>query len=128
MSEPVSADEALSVVLMTVPDGETGQRIARALVDERLIACANLLPRMVSVYRWEGEVRVDSEHLVVMKTRARLLERLFARAAELHPYSVPELIAVPVTAGSPPYRAWVLGETADVVNDGGGVPLSDPSV
>lgn len=122
------ADEALSVVLMTVPDGETGQRIARALVEERLIACANLLPRMTSIYRWEGEVRVDTEHLVVMKTRGTLLERLFARAAELHPYEVPELIAVPVSAGSRPYRAWVCGETADGVDVDGGVPQPDPSV
>lgn len=122
------ADDALSVVLMTVPDGRTGERIARVLVEERLIACANLVPGVTSVYRWEGEVRADAEHLVVMKTRAPLLERLFRRAAELHPYDVPELIAVPVTAGSRPYSAWVRGETADGVDVDGGVPQPDPSV
>ncbi|HYJ79455.1 MAG TPA: divalent-cation tolerance protein CutA, partial [Longimicrobiaceae bacterium] len=81
---------ALAVVLMTVPDAATGERIARALVGERLIACANLVPGVTSVYRWEGEVRAEGEHLVVMKTRGALLDRLFARAAELHPYDVPE--------------------------------------
>lgn len=117
----------LSVVLMTVPDGQTGERIARALVEERLVACANLVPGVTSVYRWEGEVHTDAEHLVVMKTRRALLERLFARAAELHPYSVPELIAVDVQAGSRVYCRWVCDETVGA-EDGGGVPQPDPSV
>ena len=114
----------LAVVLMTVPDGATGERLARALVEERLIACANLVPGVTSVYRWEGEVRSDTELLVVMKTRAGLLERLFERAAALHPYEVPELIALDVVGGSRPYCGWVRAETE--MQDG--VPQPDPSV
>ena len=101
----------LSIVLMTVPDAATGTRLARALVEERLIACANLVPGVASVYRWEGAVHEEAELLVIMKTRRELLERLFARAAELHPYEVPELVAAPLEAGLPAYRRWVLDET-----------------
>lgn len=121
----MEADGApLSVVLMTVPDAATGEHVARALVEERLIACANVVPGVTSVYRWEGEVRSETEHLVVMKTRAALLERLFERAAALHPYDVPELIALDVAAGSRPYCGWVRAET-----DGqDGVSQADPSV
>ena len=114
----------LAVVLMTVPDGDTGLSIARALVEERLIACANLVPGVTSVYRWEGEVRSDTEHLVVMKTRAELLERLFERASALHPYEVPELVALDVAGGSRPYCGWVRAET----DRQDGVPQPDPSV
>jgi len=103
--------EALSVVLMTVPDAPTGERIARALVEERLIACANLLRGVTSIYRWQGAVQAEGEELVVMKTRAALLDRVFARAAELHPYEVPELIALPVQHGADSYCHWVRTET-----------------
>ena len=126
MSDAVTDGAPLAVVWMSVPDGATGERIARALVEERLIACANLLPGVTSVYRWEGRVHADAEHLVVMKTRAELLERVFARAAELHPYEVPELIATPVVAGSRAYCGWVRGETCET-DVAGGDSQQDPS-
>ncbi|HEX8907058.1 MAG TPA: divalent-cation tolerance protein CutA [Longimicrobiaceae bacterium] len=107
---PDTAD-AVQVVLMTAPDADAARRISRALVDERLIACANLLPGVTSVYRWEGKVEEAGEVLVVMKTRAALLPRLLARAAELHPYEVPELLALEVTEGLPAYCRWVMEET-----------------
>ena len=103
--------EALSVALTTVPDAETGERIARALVEERLIACANIVPGVTSVYRWEGEVRAEPELLLVMKTRRALLARLSARIVELHPYEVPEVVGLPLVGGLPAYRAWVEEET-----------------
>lgn len=105
-------DEPLVVALSTVPDAQTAERIARALVDERLIACANLVPNLTSVYRWEGEVRADPEVLLLMKTRRALLPALGERLTELHPYDVPELISAPIEHGLPAYCGWVRDETA----------------
>ena len=96
---------------MTAPDTETASRVARALLDERLIACANLLPGVTSLYRWEGEVREEGESLVVMKTRSELVPRLIARIPELHPYELPEVLALRVDDGLPAYCRWVLDET-----------------
>ena len=103
--------EALAVALSTVPDAATGERIARALVEERLIACANILPGVTSVYRWEGEVRAEPELMLVMKTRRGLLPRLAERVAELHPYEVPEVVGLPLAGGLAPYCQWVADET-----------------
>ncbi|HET7462319.1 MAG TPA: divalent-cation tolerance protein CutA [Longimicrobium sp.] len=105
--------DAVRVVLMTAPDAETAGRVAHALVNERLIACANLLPGVTSIYRWQGAVQADAEVLVVMKTRDTLVPRLMERAAELHPYQVPELLALEVSDGLPAYCRWVMDETAD---------------
>jgi periplasmic divalent cation tolerance protein len=112
---------ALSVALSTVPDAETGLRIARALVEERLIACASLVPGVTSVYRWEGEVRADGELLLVMKTRRALLPRLSERVRELHPYALPEVIGLPLEGGLPAYCQWVGDETTPQAA-GGGLP------
>lgn len=103
--------EDVCVVYCTAPDEEVAARVARALVEERLAACVNVLPAVVSFYRWEGELHEDGELLLVVKTRRALLEPLAARVRELHPYEVPELIALPVEAGSAAYLAWVRGET-----------------
>lgn len=105
------ADPGVSVVLATVPDAGVGRRLARALLGERLIACANLVPGVTSLYRWEGEVREEEEGLLVMKTRSELVPRLVARIAELHPYELPEVLALRVDDGLPAYCRWVLDET-----------------
>ena len=105
------ADTGVSVVLVTVPDGEVGRRLARTLLDERLVACANLLPGVTSLYRWEGEVQEEDEVLLVMKTRSGLVPRLSARIPELHPYELPEVVALRVDDGLPAYCRWVLDET-----------------
>jgi periplasmic divalent cation tolerance protein len=104
-------DAGVVVVLATVPDAEVGRRLARSLLEDRLIACANLVPGVVSLYRWEGEVRDDDEVLMVMKTRAGLVARLLARFPELHPYELPEVLVLPVEDGLPAYCRWVLDET-----------------
>ena len=98
------------VVLMTVPDSDTGKALARALVEDRLAACGNVLPSVESIYRWEGAVQTDSEALVILKTTADRVGPMMERARALHPYEVPELLAIPVTEGSEPYLAWVLNE------------------
>ena len=105
------ADTGISVVLVSVPDLEVGRRLARALLDERLVACANLVPGVTSLYHWECEVQEDDEVLLVMKTRSGLVPRLSERIPELHPYELPEVLALRVTDGLPAYCRWVLDET-----------------
>ncbi len=94
-------------VFITVPDVEEGERIAAALVEERLAACVNVLPGCRSVYRWEGEVQSDDEALMMVKTSSEGFAALERRVAELHPYDVPEIIAVDLTAVSASYREFL---------------------
>ena len=93
------------------PDSETAQRIADVLVDERLAACVNVLPGMRSVYRWHGAIEHADEVLLLIKTTRAQFEPLLARVASLHPYELPELVAVEVAAGLPAYLDWVLEQT-----------------
>lgn len=98
--------EAL-IAFTTFADEETAARVARVLVEERLVACANLLPGARSVYRWQGAVQDEREVVVLMKTRKQDWTALLSRLHELHPYETPELIAVRVAAGAPKYMAWL---------------------
>lgn len=100
-------DTEVRTVLVTVPDAAAGEALGRALVEERLAACANVLPGVASVYRWQGEVRRDDEALVILKTTAEGLENLRERVVALHPYEVPEVLALPVVGGHGPYLRWV---------------------
>jgi periplasmic divalent cation tolerance protein len=102
----VSSASGVSVVFMTAPDEEQAVAIARTLVDERMIACANILPRVRSIYRWEGKICDEPEVLVVMKTAVDF-KALEARVKSLHPYKTPELIALDVREGLPAYLDWV---------------------
>jgi periplasmic divalent cation tolerance protein len=102
--------EAL-VVLVTAPSAEKAAEIARALVEERLAACGNVVPGLRSIYRWEGKVQEDAEALLVLKTTRARFEALRERVLALHPYQVPEVIALTVAAGSAPYLAWIAAET-----------------
>lgn len=111
MSTAADPASELVLALSTAPDAEHAARIARALVDERLIACANLVPGVTSIYRWQGAVQTDTEVLLLMKTRRALVPHLKERLPQLHPYQVPELIVTEVTDGLAPYCAWVRGET-----------------
>jgi periplasmic divalent cation tolerance protein len=99
------------VVLTTFGSGEKAAEVARVLVDERLIACANVLPQVRSIYRWQGKVNDEAEVLVVLKTSAERLARLQQRLRELHPYDVPEMLALRVDAGWAPYLEWLAAET-----------------
>ncbi|OHC38486.1 divalent-cation tolerance protein CutA [Rhodanobacter soli] len=89
------------------PDAASAQAIAEALVGERLAACVNRLPAVHSTYRWQGAVTRDSEELLLIKTTAARFDALKARLLELHPYELPELIAVPVQHGHEAYLDWV---------------------
>ena len=98
------------VAFSTAPDAETAARIARALVEERLAACVNLVPAVRSIYRWQGVVEDQTEVLLVIKTSAERVGPLAERLRALHPYEVPELLALPVAAGLGPYLDWVAAE------------------
>lgn len=93
------------------PDRATAERIATTLVEERLAACVNILPGMRSVYRWEGRVEAVDEVLLLVKTSAGAYPVLQARLTALHPYELPELLAVEPAAGLPAYLDWVAAET-----------------
>ncbi len=101
------------VVLTTVPDEDTGRRLGRTLVEERLAACVNVSPAVASFYWWGGKLVEDTERVLLIKTKAAVLERLEARLKELHPYELPEFIALPVIAGSAAYLRWLGAETQD---------------
>lgn len=95
------------MVWTTVPAGETGEAIARALVEERLAACASLMAPMTSVYRWEGRVASEVERQLIIKTASDRLPALRSRLMALHPYELPELLVIRVTDGTPAYLDWV---------------------
>jgi len=100
------------VVFVTAPDAGAGARIARALVEERLAACVNLVPGIRSTYRWQGRVQEDDEVLLVIKTVEGRLDALGERVRALHPYDLPEVLALAAAGGSPDYLAWVRTEAA----------------
>lgn len=95
------------VILCTVPDRGSGEKIAQALVEERLAACVNLVPGVVSTYRWEGAVKQEDELLLLIKTNGARFEAVQERVMALHPYDVPEIIAIPITMGSADYLKWL---------------------
>ncbi len=103
---------AFAVVLVTCPDRTVGEKIGRALVDERLAACVNLVPGVTSIYRWQGRIERGREVLLLIKTRRRAFARLAARVTELHPYDTPEILALSVTAGASRYLTWLSQSTA----------------
>lgn len=95
------------VVLVTCPDRAVAKRLAEALVRRRLAACVNIVPGIQSVFRWKGKVERASEILLLIKTTAKAFQRLRQAIAQLHPYDVPEIIALPVQGGHAAYLAWV---------------------
>jgi len=108
----VTAPTDALVVLVTAPSPEKAAELARALVEERLAACGNVVPGLRSIYRWEGELHDDAEALLLLKTTRARFDALRARVVELHPYDVPEVLALPVEAGSAGTLAWIAAETA----------------
>lgn len=103
MSEPV-------VVLSTCGDETVGQRIASALVKERLAACVNIIPHIQSTFYWKGELQIDSEALLIIKTVTDHIAAIAARIKELSGYEVPEVIALSITTGSTSYLNWLLDQ------------------
>lgn len=100
------------VILTSLPDRETAERFARALVEQRLAACVNVLSQCTSVYRWRDAVETAREVPVLIKTRDALYGEVEAAIRRLHPYELPEIVAVPVVRGLPEYVKWISTETA----------------
>jgi periplasmic divalent cation tolerance protein len=100
------------VVLTTLASVDEAVTLVRTLLDRRLIACGNILPGVRSIYRWEGKVADEREVIVLLKTRAARVEALEMAFGELHPYKVPELLALPVSAGLHKYLEWIDDETS----------------
>jgi periplasmic divalent cation tolerance protein len=107
MTPSPATPDAVLLCYCSCPDADSALAMAEALVGERLAACVNRLPGVVSTYRWQGAVTSDTETLLLIKTTAGRFEALKARLLQLHPYELPELLAVPVERGHPAYLDWV---------------------
>lgn len=95
------------VVLVTAPSADKAAELARALVEEGLAACGNVVPGLRSIYRWQGQVQDEPEALLLLKTQAALFEPLRERVVALHPYECPEVLRLGVEAGHAPYLEWI---------------------
>lgn len=101
----------IRIVFCTCPDNDSASRIAEALVDERLAACVNILPAIDSVYRWRGAIERTSEVQLIIKTVEARIDVLTTRIRALHPYELPEVVAIEAASGLPAYLDWVRAET-----------------
>lgn len=102
------ADSSVNIVYTTVASEEEAVLIARTVVEEKLAACANIIPTIRSIYRWQGKVEDETESLILIKTRSESIEALIVRIKELHTYDVPDIVAIPIDRGYRPYLDWVL--------------------
>ena len=100
------------LVLNTCPDPESAQKIATSLVDSRLAACVSILPKVKSVYRWQGKTEVSDEHILLIKSTNILFSTLQQHIVAHHPYELPEIISVPISSGLDQYLDWI----ADIVS------------
>lgn len=99
------------VVLVTLPSLELAQKLANSLVVGRLAACVTILPQVQSIYRWKGTVCNEVEMVCLAKTRKQLFGTLREHVLAMHPYEVPEIVALPLTDGHPAYLSWIFAET-----------------
>ena len=100
-------NEQYLLILNTCPDKETAVRVANTLVDKGLAACVNILPGVTSVYHWQGKIESDEEHILLIKSTQNAYVAVESAIREIHPYELPEVIAVPVTEGLSEYLAWI---------------------
>ncbi len=103
----------LRVVLVTAPAKEA-ESLARKLLKERLVACANLVPKIQSLYWWQGKIEKASETLMILKAPKKNMGRLIKKIASLHPYEVPEVLALPIESGHKPYLEWAEKEAGEI--------------
>jgi periplasmic divalent cation tolerance protein len=107
----MSERNSVVVIFVTAPDEKVAESIARTLVQERLVACANIVPGLRSHYWWDGEVQEASELLMLLKARKSDVQAVAKRVQELHPYEVPEVVALDILGGLPAYVEWIRAET-----------------
>lgn len=98
------------ILLSNFPDADSARKAVRALVEERLVACGNIIPGVESIYEWKGAMETSNEVMVICKTTASRVESAQARLRSLHPYEVPEILRLPVAGGWPDYLAWVAAQ------------------
>jgi len=106
------------IVMVTAPNAAVAESLVRRLVEERVVACGNILPGTTSIYRWQGAVEHEMEALILFKTTAAGAARLLERVPELHPYDVPEVLVLPVEAGHGPYLGWLSDSVDDSERSG----------
>ena len=95
------------IVFITVPNFEVGEKIGSTLVEEKLAACVNITSEIKSLYFWKGSIEHDSEYLLIIKTRSDTFENLEKKVKEIHPYEVPEIVAMPIILGTNEYLNWI---------------------
>ena len=105
---------SVHLVYTTFPDVDSARQVAARLLESRLIACANILPGMISVFRWEGAVQDEPEVAMILKTRSERVSELVSAVERLHPYDTPAILPIAVDAAAPAFAAWVCGETGSV--------------
>jgi periplasmic divalent cation tolerance protein len=124
---PTDGSSDALVVLCTVPDEPTAERLARGIVEARLAACVNVLGGVRSFYRWKGAIQDDRELQLVIKTRRARFEALATWLAREHPYEVPEVLALPVVVGASSYLRWLCEQVAEPVGEPRDALLDAPS-
>ncbi|KAK9897784.1 CutA1-domain-containing protein [Cystobasidium minutum MCA 4210] len=106
-----SSGTSTSVFLVTSPDNGTSRKIAESILTKKLAACVNLVPKITSMYWWDGKVQEDTEELLIIKSSDSLTKQLEEEVKALHPYDTPEFIRLPITAGSQEYLDWIRQST-----------------
>jgi periplasmic divalent cation tolerance protein len=103
--------DGIYILFSTINDLKEAEKISGALLEERLAACVNIVPGLLSIYRWKGNIERDQEYLMILKTSEAKLPQLIRRLTELHPYEVPEAVSFPIEQGHEPYLDWVRKQT-----------------
>lgn len=111
MEDPNTQPGSEIVILITTSSEEEADKIAQSLIDDGLAACANILPRVKSIFRWQGKVSQEYESMMILKSKAELFEKLTEKVKRLHSYEVPEIIACPIVKGLRAYLDWISRET-----------------
>ncbi|EDV99660.1 GH12292 [Drosophila grimshawi] len=106
-----------SVAFVTVPDKDSAKKLALGLIERKLAACVNILGKIESIYMWEGKINEDQEYLMMIKTRTTRIAELSKFVGENHPYSVPEVISLPIEAGNLPYLKWIMQTVPEKVEN-----------
>ncbi|XP_077290772.1 protein CutA homolog [Arctopsyche grandis] len=103
-----------SIAYVTIPNDEVGKTLARKIIENELAACVNIIPKVISIYKWKDEITEDSEALMMIKTRTSRVDDLVKFVRENHPYIVCEVISTPIQNGNPPYLKWISDSVPEI--------------